>query len=158
MGYVQAVERPQRVPARRPTVLLREIIQLTEQFERYLGGELSVNPTDLEAMAQLIADGPLSPTEIARRLGVTTAAATTVVDRLSALGHVSRQANSEDRRGVLVVPAVASVAKAMDSLVPMIRGVDHALDEFTTEEQQTIESYLETVATVYRGLLPSGPR
>lgn len=132
---------------------MREIIQLTDEFEHYVGNELSVNRTDLAAMEQLILDGPLGPTDIARRLRVSTAAATTVVDRLEALGHVRREANPADRRGILVVPTPASVHKALDTLMPMIRGIDTTLDGFTETDQEVIARYLQRVVGVYRRVL-----
>jgi len=113
-----------------------------------------VNPTDLEAMEELIRDGALSPTELARRLGISTAAVTTVVDRLSAVGHVTRERNPDDRRGVLVVPSPASVQRAMATLMPMILGMDRVLGEFDDEEKATITAYLGRVAGVYRDQLP----
>jgi DNA-binding MarR family transcriptional regulator len=136
------------------TSLLREIINLTEQFEDHLGRELTVNRTDLEAMEQLILDGPLSPTEIARRLGITTAAATVAVDRLIAVGHVTREPHPTDRRGVRIVPNAASVTKAMETLLPMIRGIDRAIDRFDERERATITAYLAEVVDVYRTQLP----
>jgi DNA-binding MarR family transcriptional regulator len=139
------------------TTLLREILDLTTEFERHLGRELTVNPTDLEAMEHLIRDGALSPTELARRLGVSTAAVTTVVDRLVAVGHVSRQPNSADRRGILIEPDPRSVGKAMATLMPMILGMDGVLDDFDEAAQATITEYLTRVAGVYRAQLPEGP-
>jgi len=136
------------------TALLREILDLTGDFERHLGRELTVNPTDLEAMEELIRDGALSPTELARRLGISTAAVTTVVDRLSAVGHVTREPNPADRRGVLVVPSPASVQKAMATLMPMILGMDRVLGEFDESERSTITAYLGRVADTYREQLP----
>jgi DNA-binding MarR family transcriptional regulator len=136
------------------TVLLRDILNLTDEFESHLGSELSVNRTDLEAMERLIQDGPLSPTQLARGLGLTTAATTTVVDRLIAVGHVTRQPHPTDRRGVLVVPNPDSVAKAMGTLMPMIRGIDSAISGFDESERLTITAYLTAVAGVYRAQLP----
>jgi DNA-binding MarR family transcriptional regulator len=139
------------------TILLREILNLTDDFEAHLGSELTVNRTDLEAMEQLIMDGPLSPTQLARRLGVTTAAATTVVDRLIAVGHVTRHPHPSDRRAVLVVPNPDSVAKAMGTLMPMIMGIDSAIAGFDETERATITAYLAAVADVYRAQLPDEP-
>lgn len=136
------------------TRLLREILNLTDEFEAHLGRELTVNRTDLEAMEQLILDGPLSPTEIARRLGITTAAATVAVDRLIAVGHVSREPHPTDRRGVRIVPNPGSVSRAMGTLLPMIRGIDGAIDRFSEAERATITEYLSEVAGVYRAQLP----
>lgn len=140
--------------SRAPTVLLRDILDVTEEFSAHLGRELTVNPTDLQAMQHLMMTGPLSPTELAQRLGISTAAVTAVVDRLAAVGHVSRVQNPTDRRGVLVVPAPESVEKAMGTILPMIAGIDGVLDGFDDTEQATIAAYLERVLTVYRSQLP----
>ena len=137
------------------TTLLRDILDLTDEFERHLGRELTVNQTDLEAMEELIRDGALSPTELARRLGMSTAAVTTVVDRLTAVGHVTRERNPHDRRGILVVPNPSSVHKAMGTLMPMILGMDRVIGEFDAAERDAITAYLGRVAEVYRDQLPS---
>ena len=140
-----------------PTALLREFLQVSEDFERRLGRELEVNPTDLTAMEHLIQSGPLSPSEIAARLGVTTAAATTIVDRLARVGHVHRQSNEQDRRGVLVVPEPGSVRRALDVIRPMVQAVDEALGEFDEAEQRAITAYLERVLAIYRAHVAGDP-
>lgn len=134
----------------RATELLREFLDVSDLFERALGGELDVNATDLDAMEHLLMSGPLGPTELARRLGISTASMTIAVDRLVALGHVSREPNPRDRRGILIVPAEASRQRAMARLVPMIMGVDAELDNFSEHEQRAITEYLERVVSVYR--------
>jgi DNA-binding MarR family transcriptional regulator len=138
------------------TLLLRTIIELTSEYEKHVARVLTVNPTDLEAMEELIKDGALSPTELARRLSISTAAVTSVVDRLTAVGHVTRTPNPADRRGILVVPEPASVHKAMATLMPMIMGMDRTLDGFTEAEKNTITTYLGRVADVYRERLAEG--
>ncbi|MFC0682221.1 MarR family winged helix-turn-helix transcriptional regulator [Lysobacter korlensis] len=133
-----------------PTILLREFLSVSEDFERRLGRELEVNPTDLAAMEHLIQSGPLSPSDIAARLGVTTAAATTIVDRLAKVGHVSRRSNEQDRRGVLVVPEPESVRRALGVIQPMVQAVDGALRDFDDAEQRAITAYLHRVLEIYR--------
>ena len=139
---------------REASVLLREILDLTVVLEADVGAELDVNRRDFEAMQHLVMSGPLSPTEIARRLDVSTAAATLIVDRLAAIGHVTRQPHPSDRRGVLVVPNPASVERAMARILPLISGVDRVLDDFTGDEQGVITQYLARVVGVYRAQLP----
>ena len=140
---------------RRPTELVREVRDVSQEFELHVGRQLTVNPTDLQAMEHLIQSGPLSPTELARRLDISTAAATTVVDRLTALGHTTRTQHPTDRRGIVVAPTPGSVAKAMSTLMPMIAGIDQVLDEFDEQQQATITDYLERVLAVYRAQIPS---
>jgi len=139
-----------RMGVRRATELIREVREVSQEFELHVGRQLTVNPTDLQAMEHLIQSGPLGPTELARRLGISTAAVTAVVDRLVALGHVTRTQHPTDRRGIVVVPAPASVTRAMEALIPMIRGIDGVLDDFEPDEQATITAYLEQVLSVYR--------
>ncbi|WP_224744436.1 MarR family transcriptional regulator [Chryseoglobus sp. 28M-23] len=141
---------PSMAAVRPPTVLLRALLDVTEEFERALGSELTVNPTDLHAMEHLIMSGPLSPSELSRRLGVTSAATTTVVDRLTALGHVRREPHPSDRRGIRVVASEASTARAMGRIMPMIAGVDSVLDDFDEAEQAAITRYLQRVVEQYR--------
>jgi len=142
-------EEPQE-QARAATRALREILDVSREFEGRLGRELTVNPTDLSAMEHLILAGPTGPSELARRLRITPPAATAVVDRLEALGHVTRTTNPADRRGVVVTPAPASVGHAMSILMPMIMGIDAVLDEFDPEEQAVITAYLDRVVEIYR--------
>lgn len=139
---------------RAPTRLIREFLDLSEDFEAHLGRELTVNPTDLQAMQHLIMGGPLSPTDLSRRLGISTAATTAVVDRLVAVGHAHREQHPTDRRGVVIVPEPASVGRAMSALMPMILGIDAVLDEFDADEQATITDYLERVLEAFRAQLP----
>ncbi|MDO7882486.1 MarR family winged helix-turn-helix transcriptional regulator [Salinibacterium soli] len=146
-----------RPPVRRPTELIREFLDVSEDFEAHVGRELTVNPTDLQAMQHLIMEGPLGPTELSRRLGISTAATTAVVDRLVAVGHARRTQHPSDRRGIVIVPEPASVERAMATLMPMIMGIDGVLDEFEPDEQEVITAYLERVLEVFRAQLPEPP-
>lgn len=140
------------------TQLLRELLDVTDDFERSLGDELAVNQTDLTAMQHLIAVGPLSPTALAERLELSTAAVTTVIDRLQASGHAYRVPNPDDRRGTLVVPEPASIGRAMSRIIPMVSAVDAAVREFSPDEQRIIVRYLRTVVDAYRGHADAPPR
>ncbi len=132
------------------TLLLREFLDVTSDFERSLGDELAVNATDLTAMQHLIAAGPMSPTALAERLELSSAAVTSVIDRLESLGHVHRTPNPADRRGTIVVPEPASVGRAMGRLIPMITAVDRAIHDFDEDERATITRYLQRVVGAYR--------
>jgi DNA-binding MarR family transcriptional regulator len=141
----------------RASELVREFIEVNGQYAAQLGRELEVNPTDLQAMQHLIMSGSLSPTELARRLDISTAAATSVVDRLVAVGHATREQHPTDRRSVVVVPRPASVERAMGALMPMILGIDRVLDEFDVDEQETITDYLQRIVDTYRARLEQAP-
>jgi DNA-binding MarR family transcriptional regulator len=136
--------------------LLRQILTLNHELEKQLGRRLGVNLTDLTAMEHLISSGPLSPTAIADRLGVSTAATTGAIDRLVKAGHVSRQPHSSDRRRLLIVPRPESVRRAMASLMPMILETNALLDDYTDEERATITGYLSRTVEVLTRTLEGG--
>jgi DNA-binding MarR family transcriptional regulator len=142
---------------REPTLLLRRIQQIGLDFERALGRRLDVNPTDLLAMQHLMQSGPLGPSELARRLEISTAATTAVVDRLTAVGHARREQNPTDRRSVVVVPEPGSVEVALGVIRPMARSVDGVLDAFDGEQQAVIADYLRRVVEAYAAAVPVTP-
>lgn len=144
-----------RPEVHRATFSLQEFVRVSREFENHVGQQLTVNATDLAAMEHLMSDGPLGPSELARRLGITPPAVTAVVDRLEALGHVTRESNPNDRRSVVVTPSPASVQKAMGILMPMIHDIDATLDGFDADQQEAIAQYLERVVTAYRSHLPA---
>ena len=131
-------------------MLLQEFLRLSHQFERRLGEELNVNATDYRAMEHLLRAGPLPSGELARRLEITGAAATTVVDRLIQRGHVRRQPDPSDRRRVLVAPTTSSAADADRLIMPMVTAIDTQLAAFTPSEQRAITAYLHGIVDITR--------
>jgi len=144
-----------RMGVRQPTILMRAILDMSKEFQVHVGRELTVNATDLSAMEIIIMSGAMGPTELAKRLGLTTAAVTTVVDRLVALGHVTRTKHPDDRRAVIVQATPASTARAMAKIMPVVRAIEGTLDEFDDTEQAVIARYLSRVESVYRQELPA---
>ena len=55
-----------------------------------LARRLGVSQAELAAITHVSAEGQLGPTELARRLDVTTGAVTALVDRLTERGHLVR--------------------------------------------------------------------
>jgi MarR family transcriptional regulator for hemolysin len=72
-------------------------------WERRLKGT-GVSPAQLQALAHLVATGPLSQAELVNRLSITPASGVRLVDRMVRDGWVIRQPDPEDGRVNLVVP------------------------------------------------------
>jgi DNA-binding MarR family transcriptional regulator len=134
---------------------LREIAALSTRFHKHVGHSLSVNDTDLSAMEHLMTNGPLTPSDLARRLGISTAAATVMVDRLTALGHVHREPHAHDRRKVVVVPTPASVQAAFETLAPMFSGVARVTAQLPEADHEVVTNFLSEVIGVFRGAIPA---
>lgn len=132
---------------------VRRVQVLSDKVQRHLARLLEVNPTDLSAMEHLLERGPMTASELAGRMEMSTAATTHVIDRLSRAGHVRRAAHPSDRRKVSVEPEPESVERAMTELRPIIAGVVRAASARTPEERAVIASFLDDVAGFYDSLL-----
>ena len=88
-------------------------------FSLAVADRLGLAGTDVECLDRLLVEGTLTVGRLAELTGLTTGAATRMVDRLEQAGYVSRVPDPSDRRRVLVepVPGVGDKLGAMhDSL------------------------------------------
>ncbi|RJT87556.1 MarR family transcriptional regulator [Cryobacterium melibiosiphilum] len=129
------------------------MVTLSRDFERHVGQALMVNATDLAAMEHLMTAGSLTPSELSRRLDISTAATTLVVDRLVALKHVQRHPHAHDRRKVVVVPEPGSVAQAFTELMPVIGGVAALEAAMPEADRAVVEAFLARVVAIYANAL-----
>ena len=89
----------------------------------------------------------LSMTEIAQRMGHTTAASTGIVDRLEKLGHIRRTHGKDDRRKILVqitASGAALTAEVRDDMVSNLLKMMAVLDP---QEQKTWLQIYEKIFT-----------
>lgn len=129
---------------------LKAIAMLNREIGKKIGEALGVNVTDMAALEHLVKDGPLTPSQLAGCLKVSTAAATQIVDRLERAGHVSRRRMDDDRRKIFVVPTEASIERAFEQFAPVINAMDETLARMTQVERQVVETFLDQVIAVYR--------
>lgn len=95
----------------RSAVLLRDLIASDALLRDAVARWTGLNATDLRTVEALLRDGPLTPGELADRVGVTSGGAVTMlIDRLQKAGLVTRRRHPKDRRKV-VVSARAEVAR-----------------------------------------------
>jgi DNA-binding MarR family transcriptional regulator len=96
--------------------------ELAEQLGRRLSGrtllfhqavaeKLGLNPTDLKCLDLARTETEITPGRIAEITGLTTAAVTSVIDRLEAGGLVRRLRDKQDRRKVMVLPVPEKTAE-----------------------------------------------
>ena len=145
MRDLPASETPPRPPVSPVVMKLREAIEATRRMERVLGEELALKATDLAAMDHLSRHGSSTPTELAHRLGVTTAAATFLVDRLSNAGHVVRSPHVQDRRKTVVEPTAGSLARIGIMMGPVGAVMDEHLAGLDDHDRAVILDFLDAV-------------
>src|SRR3954447_8543909 len=74
----------------------------TDEMDEAACRALGINRTDARALDVTMREGPVTAGRLAKESGLTTAAVTSVLDRLEAAGFVARRRDTEDRRRVLV--------------------------------------------------------
>ena len=74
----------------------------TAQFHQTAAAHYGLAISDMKALQFLLVDGPMTAGQIASRLGLTTGAVTSLVDRLERRGFARRVDDSSDRRKVVV--------------------------------------------------------
>ena len=85
--------------------------------------------------------GSSTPSELAQQLGVTSSAATFIVDRLAALGHVSREPHPGDRRKTVVSPSPESVRRVEGLIRPLATGLADYVASMTPAERTAVEEF-----------------
>ena len=119
---------------------------------RHLG--LSVSDfSALDHVAQSQESGrPIGPSELAQHLGMTTASATVLVDRLHKAGHLHRRPHADDRRRVLLEVAGTTRARIESHLAPVLDRVDQLTEDLTDSERDTVLTYLSRISTALKSL------
>lgn len=131
---------------------LREVLARGQRLNRVVARRSGLTERELEAMAHLSREA-LGPAEVARRLDVSTAASTGIVDRLVARGHAERRPHPDDRRRTEVHVTDSGRSEASSHLRPMFTALDGLDRSFTDEERAVVERYLRGVLEAFDAVL-----
>ena len=94
--------------------------------------------------------GGLTPTELGRRLSLSSGAITALVDRLERTGHVERRPNPADRRSSVVRPLPKGLKDAARHLRPVAAELLEATAELTDGERVAVGKYLKVATEIFR--------
>ncbi|MFI7495606.1 MarR family winged helix-turn-helix transcriptional regulator [Kocuria sp. M4R2S49] len=89
---------------------------------------------------------PLSPRDLARKLGISSASTTTLLDRLSRSGHVARRPHPTDRRALVIVATDEADCEVRSTLGGMHERMMNAARALTAEEAATVTAFLHAMA------------
>lgn len=121
---------------------LRRLLSTSSRVAPALARRTGLTHTELAVLEQVIEE-PVGPTELAHRLGVTSAAASGIVDRLVTRGHVERRPHATDRRRTVVVATPGGREEVVGHLMPMFRELAELDAAFTQDELAVVLRYLE---------------
>lgn len=113
----------------------------TDGFDDAVGRRLGLNPTDLRCLDWLSERG-MSAGELGEATGLSSAATTTMLDRLERKGYVRRDRDTVDRRKVLVemTPEGRELIGALYG--PLAREGGRLLARFSDEELGMMRDFL----------------
>lgn len=137
-------------------VALRELLTTGARLNHVVSRRAGLSESELLTLEHLSRE-QIGPAEVARRLEVSTAAATGIVDRLVARGHVERQPHPSDRRRTELVLTDSGRSESVGHLMPMFVALDRLDREFDVEERAVVERYLRgAVAALEQVVGPGG--
>ncbi len=99
---------------------LRTLTSLAAQVAPSVARRANLTHNELRALEHLI-DQPMGPGQLGRMLGVSSAAASGIIDRLEARGHAQRASHVSDGRRTSVTISPSGRAEVVGFLMPMFR-------------------------------------
>lgn len=140
----------------RTLVALRDLVSAGARVNHVVARRAGISDTELVTLEHLSRD-QIGPAEVARRLEVSTAAATGIVDRLVARGHVERRPHAADRRRTELVLTASGRGEVVGHLLPMFIALDRLDREFSEEERAVVERYLRGAVDAFEQVLEPRP-
>jgi len=129
---------------------LRDVSAQLSLLTRRIGGHLDLKDTDLQCLDLIDAQGPLSPSTLARLAGLHPATITGVIDRLERGGWVTRERDPVDRRGVLL----RALRGRRQDVLRLASGMNAEMARicagYEDRDLQTIARFLRQTATAGR--------
>jgi len=133
------------------SLALREVLQANSDAVHALSVKLGIGHSDLSALSYL-ASSPeaVGPVELGHRLGMRSASATVLVDRLEKAGHVDRLPHPDDRRRIRLAVTATARQELLQALAPLTRPVDELAAQLRPEDARVAAQFLREVAQVFR--------
>ena len=108
-------------------------------FSRAVG----ITVSEMIALEHIGSSGGLGPSELARRLQMTTGAVTALVDRLEASGYVARAAHPSDRRRIVISRTQKADDDITEEVAPMVMEILELAGSFADAERQAVGRFLD---------------
>jgi DNA-binding MarR family transcriptional regulator len=113
----------------------------TDAFDDTVAQRLGLNRTDLRCLDWLF-DGPKTAGQLAAATGLTSAATTTLLDRLERRGLVRRVRDATDRRKVLVEMTELGWQQTNAYYIPLAQEGARMLEQYTDAQLTAMRDHL----------------
>jgi MarR family transcriptional regulator, organic hydroperoxide resistance regulator len=119
------------------------------ELNQRLAAWMHLPGSDANALGQIVwaaeSGAPLSPAELARRIGMTSGATTVLLNRLESAGHIRRSRESADRRRVTLRPDPAARERAREFVARAGAGIAETLQTTDERDLRTVIAFLARI-------------
>ena len=126
---------------------LYAVLRAMPELRVAIAHRLGLNPSEVDAMEHIMGD-PLGPVELSRRLHMTSASATVLVDRLEEAGHAVRELDPDDGRRRVLRPTTQGANAVFAQIGPLVADLVDSEEGLTARERAVIVKYLRRVLDV----------
>ena len=135
-------------------LLGRQISDVTIAMHQAIAKTAGLTGTDHKYLGIILDKGKLTAGELSALTGLTTGAATGLIDRFEKKNLVKRVFDKEDRRKVFIVPNINKANKLFEkSNLDLKVQIDNLLLKFSDKEIKTIESYLTSTIEIMNNII-----
>ncbi len=131
---------------------LQELVEVAESVPAVVARQAGLSTSELHALRHLMR-GPMGPVDLAKVLGVTSAASSGVVDRLCSRGHAQRRSHPGDGRRTEVVITDSGRAEVTGRMRPMFVALAELDATLSDDERVVVERYLRGATAAMRDLV-----
>lgn len=124
---------------------LRRIIRAVDLYSRYLALRYSLTGPQLVCVRHLLRNGSTAPGTLARRVSLSPATITGIIDRLEKRGLITRERSVEDKRKVEIALTDKGREIAAQMPPPLHETFARRLNELPLAEQQEIDRVLAKI-------------
>lgn len=124
---------------------LRRITRAIAVHSRQLAAYNNVTTPQLICLGAIVENGPITATEISRKIHVSPSTVVGILDRLEDKGWIRRERGKEDRRIVFITATEAGVELVRVTPSPIQTTMSDALKDLPEAEQAAITTSLEKI-------------
>ncbi|MDQ2807894.1 MAG: MarR family transcriptional regulator [Chloroflexota bacterium] len=121
---------------------IREMSTQAVVLSQVIADRLGMNPTDVECLGVVAAEGSLTAGRLADLSGLTTGAITGVVDRLEKSGYVQRENDPTDRRRVIIRACAERQAELEEPFAGVTSATLELLAHYDAVQLATIRDFI----------------
>lgn len=147
-----------RPPARAVAQTLRGLTARLQLYSDAVGHDLGLHRSDLMAMnlmSQAALHGKsMTPTDVSKKMSLSAAAVTALVDRLERVGHLVRHPDPDDRRRVRLDVSKQAETVSREMFRPLNAQLAEVMSTYTDDELELVDRVLTDLSAAVAKVVP----